>query len=310
MVGIYKIENLINHKCYIGQSVRIKGRWRDEILASKNQKDKSYEYPLQRAMRKYGINNFSFEILELCPRIKLNERERYWVKFYDSYYNGYNQTEGGDNAPIPQKLQPEQIKEIYNYLLNTSLTNQEIANLFLVSENIISGINTGYYWYNDEYQYPIRKQYRKEKNYCIDCGIEITFGAKRCPKCYSLARRVVERPIKEQLEQELKETEGAFTKIGNKYGVNDNTIRKWCKSYNLPFHTSDYKKPKEVKKENKISSLPIKVQQIDKKTNEIIATYSSIKEAERITGIYHITQASDPNNTSRKTAGGYIWKRI
>jgi hypothetical protein len=52
-------------------------------------------------MRKYGINNFSFEILELCPRIKLNERERYWVKFYDSYYNGYNQTEGGDNAPIP-----------------------------------------------------------------------------------------------------------------------------------------------------------------------------------------------------------------
>lgn len=306
MVGIYKIENLINHKCYIGQSTRIKQRWRDEISASKNPTNKSYEYPLQRAIRKYGINNFSFEILELCPKITLNEKERYWIKYYNSYYNGYNQTEGGDNASVPQKLQPEQIEEIYNYLINTDLNNQQIADLFFVSENAISGINTGYYWYNDEYQYPIRKQHQKEKSYCIDCGAEITFGAKRCLQCSYLAKRIIERPSKEQLEKELKETKGAFTKIGNKYGVNDNTIRKWCKSYNLPTHTLDYK---EIKLKNK-PSLPIQVQQLNKDTKEIIATYASIKEAERITGISHITQASDPNNNQRKTAGGYIWKRI
>jgi len=54
-------------------------------------------------------------------------------------------------------------------------------------------------------------------------------------------RRKVERPSKEELLKELQESQGAFTAIGKKYGVTDNTIRKWCSAYELPTHTSDYK---------------------------------------------------------------------
>jgi len=49
-----------------------------------------YDYPLSRAFRKYGLENFTFEIIEECSPEKLNERERHWIHFYDSFYNGYN----------------------------------------------------------------------------------------------------------------------------------------------------------------------------------------------------------------------------
>lgn len=70
--GIYKIENLINHKVYIGQSINIKIRWKNHLKVSKNPNSNCYEYPLYKAFRKYGINNFSFEILEECSKDNLN----------------------------------------------------------------------------------------------------------------------------------------------------------------------------------------------------------------------------------------------
>ena len=65
MIGIYKIENLVNGKCYIGQSKYIEKRWTDHKSNAFNsiQKDQ-YKYPLYRAIRKYGLENFSFEVIE------------------------------------------------------------------------------------------------------------------------------------------------------------------------------------------------------------------------------------------------------
>lgn len=54
-------------------------------------------------MRKYGLNNFSFKIIEECSEKKLNDREIYWITFYDSYHNGYNETQGGDTQFPPCK---------------------------------------------------------------------------------------------------------------------------------------------------------------------------------------------------------------
>ena len=53
---------------------------------------------LLRAWHKYKENNFKFMILERCSRDKLNDREVYWIAYYDSYYHGYNQTKGGDGC--------------------------------------------------------------------------------------------------------------------------------------------------------------------------------------------------------------------
>lgn len=93
--GIYKITNIINNKIYIGKSIKIERRW-SEHKAEIN--DLAKQNHLYCAMRKYGIDNFHFEIIELCPEnnTTLSDREKYWINFYNSYENGYNETRGGE----------------------------------------------------------------------------------------------------------------------------------------------------------------------------------------------------------------------
>lgn len=94
--GIYRIENLVNHKSYIGQSVDIHDRWVLHKWELNNGKHKNQH--LLRSWRKYGADNFEFTIVKQCDESELNEREIYWIVFYDAYYNGYNQTKGGDGC--------------------------------------------------------------------------------------------------------------------------------------------------------------------------------------------------------------------
>lgn len=95
MTGIYKITCLVNNKSYIGQSVSIKRRWathQRELAAGVHHN----EY-LQRAYNKYGKNSFTYEILELCPKEKLNEREQFYIRIFDTFENGFNCDLGGHN---------------------------------------------------------------------------------------------------------------------------------------------------------------------------------------------------------------------
>lgn len=99
---IYKIYNDINDKLYIGQTVQsLLCRWQQHIRDSKKLDTHFY-----RAVRKYGIEHFMIEAIETnTPVEKLDEREIYWIKYYDSYLNGYNSTPGGhdgnfDTIPI------------------------------------------------------------------------------------------------------------------------------------------------------------------------------------------------------------------
>lgn len=106
-IGIYKITNMINGHSYIGKSIHIEERWRSHKQEAKNPKHPQYNYTIHKAFRKYGIDNFSFEIVEECEKDFLNEKEIYWINFFDTYYNGYNETLGGDGGPsMPGEANP------------------------------------------------------------------------------------------------------------------------------------------------------------------------------------------------------------
>lgn len=102
LCGVYKIVNNINGKTYVGQSINIKARWKDHINTL-NRND-SHSVLLQRAWNKYGPENFSFEVLELCPEDMLDEVEVKYINFYDTIKNGYNIESGGNkNKHLPEE---------------------------------------------------------------------------------------------------------------------------------------------------------------------------------------------------------------
>lgn len=170
--GIYKISFLTTSKVYIGQSTdiyrRIAEHWlsanaTEDNLNSKTQRD--YMLPIHRAMRKYGRGNTCLEILERCSREKLNEREKYWIKKYDSNNKdkGYNLSSGGqDSFGLKGErhsraiLSQEQVNSIKEELRNGISTMREIASNYNLSPVTITNINTGKTWYDKQEVYPIR----------------------------------------------------------------------------------------------------------------------------------------------------------
>lgn len=240
MIGIYKIENLVNHKKYIGQSNNIERRWKNERSVAFNEHAHEYDYPLSRAFRKYGLENFSFEVIEECHQENLNEREQYWIAQFDSYFNGYNQTLGGGQS-INGGCNKEKILGIFKDLETTDMIHSEIAKRWDISIEMVQGMNTGRYWRRENIEYPIQERCKilkekrgqgRTKKYCVNCGAEITNKATLCPTCNSLKNRIVARPSREELKQLIRTK--PFTTIARQFGVSDNAIRKWCDAYNLP----------------------------------------------------------------------------
>lgn len=109
---IYKIQNLINGNVYIGQTVKsVEKRFQQH----RNNYDKPYfsQLILYKAFKKYGLDNFSFEALEKVDNDKLDEREKYWIDYYDSYKNGYNMTLGGRLVEL-YKWDLQEILDLYH----------------------------------------------------------------------------------------------------------------------------------------------------------------------------------------------------
>ena len=137
MVGIYKIRNKINGKIYIGQSIKIEERWKSHILNSRQEKITDSSQVIHKAINKYGVENFEFSILEECDEASLDEREIYWISVYDSYYNGYNCTKGGNRNVDHFK------KKVYYYDLTGKYLGQfesvtQAAQLLKISPLLIS----------------------------------------------------------------------------------------------------------------------------------------------------------------------------
>lgn len=92
--GIYKITNIKNKKVYIGQSVNISERFKQHVKRGVGAEapTRNKLYP---EMNEFGPEGFTFEFLEECSKEQLNDREKYWIEYFDSYTYGYNSTTGG-----------------------------------------------------------------------------------------------------------------------------------------------------------------------------------------------------------------------
>lgn len=132
MIGIYKIENLITHQCYIGQSKFIERRWQEHRNRLNIGTSKLYQ-----ALREYGIDNFSWEIIEECSQNELDEREIYWIQFYNSFNDGYNSTLGGR---FQSTINVEDIYAAWD----SGLSNKQIAEKFNISTSIVYEILVRY----------------------------------------------------------------------------------------------------------------------------------------------------------------------
>lgn len=105
MFYCYKVTNLSNGKVYVGKTNNIKIRWSAHQSRALNPNDSHYNYPISCAIRKYGSNNFQFEILTSCiTEEEVNSHESYYITLYRSNINthgkrfGYNLTDGGEGT--------------------------------------------------------------------------------------------------------------------------------------------------------------------------------------------------------------------
>lgn len=91
--GIYKITNIITEECYIGQAVDMYRRWSDHCKCGLGI-DTPPGNKLYKSMQEYGLENFTFELIEECPQSELNEKEKYFIELYQADTFGFNSNKG------------------------------------------------------------------------------------------------------------------------------------------------------------------------------------------------------------------------
>lgn len=95
--GVYKITNIKNNMCYIGQSTNVKNRVKAHIQAAIGISTIASQV-VHDKMAEEGLDNFTFQLVEECDKTQLNDREKYFINYYSSNEYGYNKTSGGARA--------------------------------------------------------------------------------------------------------------------------------------------------------------------------------------------------------------------
>lgn len=191
-----------NKIVYVGQTINLPERHKVHTQYDPfNKNTREYDYPLSRGIRKYGVDEYELIILESnVKKEDLNDREKYWIKYYNSYWDGYNQSIGG-TYPTKPIFDDQKIDTVIEMLKDESYSYNDIIAKTGISMTHIYNINTGARRRRDDLTYPIRKSNTKG-----------TKGLKLSPE--------------ENLEIHslLKNTSLSYEEIGQKYGVKRDTI--------------------------------------------------------------------------------------
>ena len=150
--------------CYIGQTNNIQQRrYKHEKYDPYTISVVEYEYPLSRGIRKHGEDYYEFFIIEsgIEDAQEAIDREAYWIAYYDTYNNGYNQTPGG-KAPKYIKFKQETI-ELAKNMMKNNIPFKKIQEETGISMPHLSEINTGKRHHDDKENYPLCKMTRGRK---------------------------------------------------------------------------------------------------------------------------------------------------
>lgn len=156
MIGIYKIENKVNGKVYIGQSVNIDSRWKGHIASLRNNHHKNDH--LQKSWNKYGEDNFDFSVLCECTKEELDDKEIYYINYYKATdaEHGYNLRDGGESGTMTvdaiekmrglgSTLSKDDVRHI-KMLMYLLMDRKEIAKIYNVSPKVLTAISQGKNW--------------------------------------------------------------------------------------------------------------------------------------------------------------------
>jgi group I intron endonuclease len=160
MIGIYKITNNVTKKSYVGQSGRLENRLSNHKKIAFDEKTKQYNDELYKDIRKYGIENFSFDILET---ISLDELEEKWIQKECKNNKVYNKNlfPHSKNQCQLKVFSEEQVLDIISLLKDNKLSNIKIAKKYNCSPATIDNINNGMTYLLKNETYPIR-EYKNE----------------------------------------------------------------------------------------------------------------------------------------------------
>ena len=151
-----------NKIVYVGQTVCLETRHKQHVLYDPyNPNNKEYNYPLSRGIRKYGKEEYELIVLEEnIPLELLDEREKYWIKYYNTYWDGYNQTTGG-TFPTKPIYEENIVYKVIEMLRNEEYSYNDIKNKTGLSLTHIYNINCGKRRPIEGIKYPIRKSNTK-----------------------------------------------------------------------------------------------------------------------------------------------------
>lgn len=184
---------------YVGQSVDIERRWKEERTRNEN----TY---ITRAIRKYGIKNFTFEVLELCSIEELDAKEQEYIKKFNSNIDGYNLTLGGQKN---KRIYKWYVPLIINELKNTNITELDIGLKYNLSDQAVSDINVGKTYTQENEEYPLRKKPTKE------ILMEKTMISK------------------EELQNDIYTEHMDMKNLCEKYQISEKQIRVYCNRFEL-----------------------------------------------------------------------------
>lgn len=152
---IYMYTNKINGKRYVGQTICcLQKRHRQHLC--------QHETYFDRALAKYGEENFSLEVLQdnISDVEELNRLEEFYIQKYDTFNNGYNMDRGGNNRT---RFSKEDRDVIIDLLKNSNLSMMQIGEETGYSIDVISDINTGSTFPKEGISYPVRKRRCSER---------------------------------------------------------------------------------------------------------------------------------------------------